>query len=84
MSKFSKNFEITVSTACGDKRTFNNISKADTWVKIHKKRCACCEQSEIVEGHRKYKGDIKNKNDEERIQQEKDTQHANTRRVGLV
>lgn len=82
MSKMSKDFEITVSTACGDKRTFNNVSKAEYWVKIHKKRCACCEKAELVNGHRKYTGDIKKKNDEERIQREKDIQHTNTRSLG--
>jgi hypothetical protein len=84
MSRFSKTFSITIQTACGDERGFNNISKAEMWLKVHTKRCACCEQANLVRGHRKYTGDIKNKNDEERIQQEMDIQHSNTRELGLI
>jgi len=81
MSKWSKEFEITVGTPCGETRVFNNVSKAEYWVKIHKKRCACCEKADLVRGHRKYTGDIKKRNDKERIQQEKDIQHTNTRSI---
>jgi len=84
MAKVSKTFSVSVQTACGDERGFNNISTGEMWLKVHTKRCARCEQATIVKGHRKYTGDIKKKNDEERIQQEMDIQHSAAREVGLM
>lgn len=44
--KYFTREQYTVSIPCGEDRAFTSQPAAAKWVKLHKKRCACCKDAE--------------------------------------
>jgi hypothetical protein len=53
--KYFTREQYTVSIPCGEDRVFTSQPAAAKWVKLHKKRCACCKDAEAYTSIRDYR-----------------------------
>jgi len=53
--KYFTREQYTVSIPCGEDKTFTSQQTATKWVKLHKKRCACCKDAEEYTSIRDYR-----------------------------
>ncbi len=59
--KYFTTEKFTVSTPCGERKEFNSKPVAKTWVSLHKKRCACCKEAEMITSMRDHRVRLDNR-----------------------